>query len=432
MSHNSKLSNEGKTMIKLPLIQTDKRNPDDTPNQMESWKSLFNNIKNNTENFASPKLESIDLHDDTLDEFDEFFPKQNKSMITTKEHDCLSCGGKLFISNTIIFCKDCGEEVQKTSNMAEEDYSTSASTDCNVNSNGFISIKITGKGSYNYHKSLLKTCANYSKYRKLNTMKDISKWNSESKKIHIPKNVLQEANEMFAIIKDHGYVFRKDHKNGVISNCIYYRCYANGITKTPSEIAQFTKIEEKFHSFGDRILHELHERGIINIPMKINPIADYVERYLELLNIPKKYKPFVVELIERAERKHIHVLHDSKNSTKAIGAIYMLIQRIPELKQEVTKEKIDAEISISKTTFIRYYEILCKYYKKIKKIFKKHGIPMPNKWRDNEKKKKLKDNYDEMKKCNKKSVMHKSTIKEVMHQETAHIKSVAHKEKIIK
>jgi transcription initiation factor TFIIIB Brf1 subunit/transcription initiation factor TFIIB len=288
--------------------------------------------------------------------------------------------------------------MQNTSNITEEEYSTSAVTDCNVNANGFISIKMIGKGSYGYQRSLLKTCANYSKYRKINTLKDMNNWNTQSEKHHIPKNVINEANEMFATIKEKAYkeekdgkdgkkkkkklVFRKDGKKGVQAACAYYACYKNNISKTPAEIAQFCGIEEKFLSIGMRILGDLGEFKVIDIPVKINPISDYTDRYFELLDIPRTYKPFVMALIQRAESQKIHILHDNKNTTKCVGAIYMLVERTPELRKRITKEKIEQECTISKTTFIRYYTILCQYYRKIKKTMKIYGICMPREWKD--------------------------------------------------
>jgi len=295
---------------------------------------------------------------------------------------CHSCNIELIMHNNILLCSSCGVEANKSANLSENDYINSSINECNVNSNGFIAMKIVGKGSYGYQRNLLKTCANYSQFRKINTLKDMNNWNNNSKKHHIPKNVIQEANEMFAKIKEHGYVFRKDGKKGVLSSCIYYACYNNGISKTPSEIAHFSGIEEKFHSLGDRILHDLNEKGIIEIPVKVQPINDYVDRYLEILNIPKKYKNFIIALIDRAEKKNIHMLHDSKNNTKSCAAIYVLIERIPALRKSISKDLIEKECNISRTTFIRYYNLICTYYKKFKKVFKRHQIPMPRSWKN--------------------------------------------------
>lgn len=319
-----------------------------------------------------PTNTNIELSLERKVEFDE------KEAVTECE-----CGGKLQRKRDIVICQGCGIELNNNANVTEEQYSTSAMTECNVNDNGFIPVKMIGRGSFGYNKSMLKTCASYKKYRKVLTLKEMNNWNIHSKKQHIPKNVIKEANDIFMTIKDHGHVYRKDVKKGVLSACIYYACYNNGITKTPSEVAEFSGIEEKFHSFGDRILHDLNERGVINISEKINPIEHYVNRYMELLNIDKKYKPFVMDIINRADKNKIHILHDSKNNTKCVGTIYMLVERVPELRKTISKELIEKECGISKTTFIRYYQnALCKYYRKFKKSFKRHGIRMPSAWRD--------------------------------------------------
>jgi uncharacterized membrane protein YeiH len=76
------------------------------------------------------------------------------------------------------------------------------------------------------------------------------------------------------------YVFRKDVKKGVQGACLYYTCHQNGISKTPFEIAKIVGIAEKFLSSGDRILSDLNERGIIQIP-KIDSIPSYINRYFE-------------------------------------------------------------------------------------------------------------------------------------------------------
>ena len=299
----------------------------------------------------------------------------------TEYKSCPVCMGVMLISTNVFVCQSCGVEELGLSRATEE-FSTSANTECNVNENGFMAFKMTGPNSHRNQRSLLKSCANYSKYRKSNILKYMTNCNAQNEEYHIPKNIIQEANDMFDQIKQHGYVYRKDGKKGVLSACIYYRCYANGISKTPTEIARFSGIEEKFHSLGDRILHSLNEAGIISIPVRLNPIADYIHRYLEILNIDKKYSTFCIDLVARAKAKHIHILHDCKHNTKCIGAIYMLITRIKELRSRISKEKIEKECSVSKTTFIRYYLILHKYNKKIKKVFKHHKIPMPLEWKD--------------------------------------------------
>lgn len=321
--------------------------------------------------------------DNWMNLFDEL--KKTNDTSAKVENDaiaCLNCGVALITNDSCLICKSCGLEINDTSGVTDEQHSASLAQDNNVNDKGFMSMRIIGKGAYGYHRSLLKSCAQYGQYRKMTTLKDIHNWNAQSNGKFIPRNVIEEANEMFAKIKEHGGLYRNSVKKGVISACIYYSCYNNGISQTPIETARLVGIAEKFHSAGDRILRDLNERGIIDLPRKIDPINDYLNRYLELLGIPIKYKDFIVDLIAIADREKLHIINDSKNNTKCIGAIYVLIDRVPELKKKISKDKIDKECEISKTTFIKYYNLVCKYFRKFVPVFIKHGIKMKKEWRD--------------------------------------------------
>jgi transcription initiation factor TFIIIB Brf1 subunit/transcription initiation factor TFIIB len=310
---------------------------------------------------------------------------------------CYSCGGEIRLYQTLLTCLSCGLEiVGGAANYTEESSSMSAS-DNNVNDKGFISMRIVGKGSYGLNRNLLKSCADYIRYRKMTTLKEMNNWNSQQTTNMLPKNIIEEANDMFATIKEHGIVYRKDVKKGVQGKCLYYVCHAAGISKTPAEIAQFVGISEKFLSAGDRILRDLHERRIITIPEYIDSIPSYVHRYFELLSIPTKYMQFVLDIIRQADKKKLHVLHDSKNVTKCVGSIYLLIERT-ELRDIIDKDTIESTCAISKTTFIKYYNMLCKFYKLFAHIFAAHGIKMKAEWRDTyvQKKRKRKINVAQM------------------------------------
>jgi transcription initiation factor TFIIIB Brf1 subunit/transcription initiation factor TFIIB len=212
-------------------------------------------------------------------------------------------------------------------------------------------------------------------------LRELQGWNAQSTDTQLPKHIMEEANYMFALIKKFGYVYRKDVKKGVQGACLYYTCHINGISKTPSEIAAFIGIDEKFLSAGDRILRDLNERNVIYIPAKINVISNYVNRYFELLSIPTKYKQFIFDIIEQADDDRLHVLFDSKDNTKCVGAIYLLIDRVKSLRTTIDKDKLGAECNISKTTFIKYHNMINKYYKKFIHIFINHGIPLKSAWR---------------------------------------------------
>jgi transcription initiation factor TFIIIB Brf1 subunit/transcription initiation factor TFIIB len=303
-------------------------------------------------------------------------------VLTKLSNSCYSCGGLLRTKDNVMICQQCGLELQRVVMSTQEDEAVTTSQNSNTNDKGFMSMKIVGKGAYGLNRNLLKSCADYPKYRKMTTLKEMKNWNSQSLNTRLPNNVIVEANEIYAAIKEHRYVFRKDVKKGVQGACLYYICHMNGISRTPMEIAKIVGIAEKFLSAGDRHLRDLNERGIISIPAKIDAINSYVTRYFELLKIPIKYKQFVLDMIQQADKDRLHVQYDSKSNTKCIGTLYMLVERIPELRKVIDKDKIERECDISKTTFQKYYAMLCKFYRRFAHVFAKHKIPLKSEWRE--------------------------------------------------
>ena len=60
----------------------------------------------------------------------------------------------------------------------------------------------------------------------------------------------------------------------------------------------------------------------------------------------------------------------------------MLVMRVK--LTSISPDDIAKECSISKTTFKRYYKLLCDNHLKLKKVFKIHRIPMDKQWQINE------------------------------------------------
>ncbi len=375
-----------KTSTKNTRKEPSRKESEEDTNKPISWDDMFNQLKTHdlepvsTETLVSAAIysisavEALEQMQARMDNIDPTVPAKKKG--------CYSCGGKLRTKDNVMICQDCGLEIQGVVVSTNEDECTTSSQDANVNDKGFISMKIVGKGSYGYNRNLLKNCADYTRYRRMTTLKEMHNWNSQSTNNQLPKNVIEEANDMFAAIKDHNYVFRKDVKKGVQGACLYYTCHMNGISRTPAEIAKIVGIAEKFLSAGDRHLRDLNERGIISIPARVDAVYSYVNRYFELLKIPEVYKPFVLDMIKQADDDRLHVQYDSKSNTKCIGTIYMLIDRIPALRKRIDKDRIEKECEISKTTFIKYYTMLCKFYKRFAHVFIKHRIPMKSEWRE--------------------------------------------------
>lgn len=287
------------------------------------------------------------------------------------------CGESMVNENNALVCLKCGLTLACSSSCTDEQYNE-------TRKNTSTQMRIIGSGSKAYgQKKALQRTSDYKEYRDVISHKNLININSNSlTNKRLPKAVLDYATHMFSLVQQHGCVVRMDVKTGVLSGCLYYACYLNNISKTPAEIASMTGVAERFLSMGERILRDLAERGVLDLPERVNPISDYITRYMEMLNIDKKYLQFVCEIIEVAGRNKLHVLSDSRNTTKCIGALYMLIERVPELRKTITDERIIKTCIISKTTYMKYANICWKFYKKFVPCFVKHQIPMKNAWRE--------------------------------------------------
>lgn len=299
-----------------------------------------------------------------------------KELETINHKLCPDCNVVCKIYDIFIICEQCGLEREwdmHSSNL----YSMSIDQNYNTTNNSYMTFNIIGVNSYHYNRSFLKTCADYSAYRNNNNKKEIFNKIYQYEGNKPPHNIINAAAELFDQIKNKGYVYRGDGKLGVIGACLYYASIMNNLTRTPKEIALIMNIDDKFLSHGDRILQELNELGIITIPTDYKPLNDYLNQFFPALGIPDKYKEFVVAIIARAERKHLHIKNESRTTTKIIGVIYLLTQRVPELKH-IKKDTISIECNrISKSTFIKYYTLISDNYKIMKKLFGKYKIPLP-------------------------------------------------------
>lgn len=354
----------------------------------EDWDMLFEkinnvNINDNFNNIFNDCVDDI-KNNDINNQEKLFLSKINEipdfsDNLKIEFKKCPKCNIEYLLDNNMMYCKICGSE--KDLNTDNNNFSMSYSTTYNTSDNSFVSFKFIGKGSYAFHKSFLKTCANYSKYSHNNIIRELNNLVYQHNGNKIPKNIILLAAEMYNKIRFYGKVFRGDSKKGVMVACVYYACRINKITKTPRYLCTLTKTPDKYLSQGERILQDYIERRLLEIPKLDDPKIDYLSQYFEALKLPKKYKKFTIELIYRAEEKSLHIIKDSRDTTKCAGTIYMLCSRVPELKY-ITKEKIEENCDVSKTTFLRYYNLLCDNYKKIKKIFIRYEIPMPNAWRN--------------------------------------------------
>jgi hypothetical protein len=312
------------------------------------------------------------------------FDLKNKINEDVEKNDykiCEYCNIPGKIHDTVIICENCGYEKELNSH-AFDLFNATIDQNYNTSNNSFMTFNIVGTNSYSYHRSFLKTCADYTSYRNNNNKKEIINRIYQYEGNKPPANIINAAVDLFEQVKNKGYVYRGNGKLGVIGACLYYSCINNSLTRSPKEISLIMNIEERFLSHGDRVLMELNELGVISIQTNYKPLQDYLNQFFPALSIPDKYKQFVIDIIGRMEKKHLHIGNESRLTSKITGVIYLLTRRIPELKH-IKKDTISKECNnISKSTFIKYYNLINDNYNLIKKCFRKHHIQQPIEWKN--------------------------------------------------
>jgi transcription initiation factor TFIIIB Brf1 subunit/transcription initiation factor TFIIB len=283
------------------------------------------------------------------------------------------------VRDTKIYCTQCGLE-REWDEYNEDLYDRSIEQNHNTSSNSFVSFNIVGKNCSDMRRSYMNSCANYSSHRRYNSRRETEMRIYQYDGREVSQTVIDAALEIYEQIKDSFHVFRGNGKWGIIAACLYYAFIKEGQARTPKEVASILGTDEKFLSQGDRKLLKYNDMGIISIPTSVHPIAEYLHHYMTALEIDLKYKVFILDIINRAQEKYLHIKNDCRTTTKCVGAIYLLCQRVPELRH-INKQQIADVCKISKSTFLRYYELIMRHHELLEKSFRRNGIPMPVAWR---------------------------------------------------
>jgi transcription initiation factor TFIIIB Brf1 subunit/transcription initiation factor TFIIB len=333
---------------------------------------ILSNMRNITDNFYS---NTTDVHTKFVNN------NATAEPIIVDYKICIACKTQSVITDAGLLCLSCGLEKPMYTETPEL-FSETINNNYNTSSNSYISFSVIGANAYTYNRSFIKTCSDYIQYRNNNNKKDIFNRIYQHAGNHPPTNIINATIELFDIIKQKNYIYRGSIKWGVISACLYYMSIEHKVARTPKEIIKIMDIDDKSFGVGHKILLELKELGVVDIQTDYSPLNDYLNQFFPSLGIPDKYKQFVVDLITRMQLKKCHVGNESRLSTKVIGCIYILTLHMPELRH-ITRDDISRECNgISKSTFIRYHDLIKKNYKLVKKTFKYHHIHQPSSWRE--------------------------------------------------
>lgn len=330
------------------------------------------NIKNKNEmDSLIQEFEDLDIkkakETSQLDKIDEYIqqmcPECNVEMDKyTDEHSevCPKCG-------MIINTGNCGEYNINTG----EGHSTS--------SNAYMPLKPIGARHKLYYHTMVKCTSENETFSQANIYKTFEHINYINNDLHIPKNVIRAAADLFIVLRKNKFVKRSDSRKGLIGACIGKECERAKITKTDAQLAKMVGVSETNISTGRKELQNFHNEKIIDIPQNQDPIPDLINAHFEDFRINEKYKKFVLELLQRIQKKKIDEIETAYATTKCIGAIYTLSSLVD---LGITHEQIAAKCgNISRGTYINIYNAIIKNEKKLRKVFVRNSIPTPSSWK---------------------------------------------------
>lgn len=268
---------------------------------------------------------------------------------------CSECDIEMeyFTSNVAYLCPKCGY-LRNVIGYEFDEIGSISKLNYNTSNTSSVQLKIQGPNAYKYQRKLMCNTSDYSKTQRRDTQRQLQKCMYEHDGPQIPDNVVLNAANLYVDTVQSHSIKRGRVRTGILAACLYYECIRANMSRKPKEIAEIMGIETSDLSNGDKFLQDLYSKGLIDIPVNVDPVRDLIDRYFECLNISNNndnYKEFIVDLINFTQKEHI--AKKSIKSSKCAGAIYILTLKEPSL-QKITKNQIREECNISISTFTRF------------------------------------------------------------------------------
>jgi transcription initiation factor TFIIIB Brf1 subunit/transcription initiation factor TFIIB len=316
-------------------------------------------------------MDNFELCDD-----DDFTSLINKdvNLLENNYKNCETCNVQMQpnINNTLT-CPKCG--YLKNVIIENLEYEPSMAG-YNTNETFHIPIKCIGKNSFQYQKYLRNNTSQYSIIQESTIRKMLEKINFHSTGFVVPKNIINNVLNQYKKIRECSKIHRGEILKGILGSLIYYECLKEGIIRKPKEFAKWYSINENDLSKGDKILRELEEKGLIELPIYTNYETDYIKSYLKRIEIDIKHADVLYELLEVINKNKIGN-PNARLSTKIASLIFLIV--IAYKYNNITAEIISNEFDISISTFKSFYSEIFKNKHHLEDILNKHNIILPNK-----------------------------------------------------
>lgn len=280
----------------------------------------------------------LDLNAIDIDENDDIIDDEN----------LICCELPMQSDKTFLICSTCGR--------MKEDYKNEQSSYTTKNlymdtENDDVNFRIKGPNNKIYEKKT--TINNNKNNQKKNTIKQVTSLKQNDTSNLIPDYILLKAANLYYESIQKYTTKRGNIKKGIMVIFIYYECLKEGILRKISEICQITKVDMKYVNKGMKQLNIYMSIGLLNLPIHIDIIPFYIDRYFKLLNIHDYYKKFVSELVYFSLDNNI--CRASRKFSRVIGAIYVLIKLT---EAPFSKDFLTQKCDISRGTIVKFCQTI--------------------------------------------------------------------------
>jgi hypothetical protein len=310
--------------------------------------------------------------DDIFENFSKITPNQAVDESSEKYNYCNDCNIAMCNAGTEYQCPNCGIIKQLVGDAPNANLD-----DMNGASN--LRISVGGRGRfYNINND-------YTRAQRAMILQQLTNNNTNYSGSKFQKDILTKAANLYndiqkMIIVDGSddavgkkFVKRGNIKDETLAAIVYYECRRAGVTRKKKDVASFMKLPSNGFSRGEDIIRSLSAESKIDIPIDDDPTEDFIERYLEGLNMDnEEYSGFISELVSRSEKHRVGM--NSQISSKVAGAIWMLCDK--KKINGITIADIERACdSCKKNTFQRFCKAVEEKMPLFSDIFDKYEIP---------------------------------------------------------
>lgn len=299
-----------------------------------------------------------------------------------KEEDdytmCPKCNVRCGEDDYELVCPNCGLTRRWDSDISDL-YCKSIELNYNTWENQFNLFSIVGKDVRGLRTCLKLFNSSYDAYRDQEWRSQLEQKLKSYTGLPIPDSVVITTLQYFKAIKEAEIIYRGRGAWYIMGACMVNAFIANQIPRKREDICEIVGIDKTNLSYGENQIIKLNNHGIIDIPVNKLSYETYLLSYMQKLEIDERFLDFLINIINLAEIRFVHIRSETWAITKCVGVIYFLCQ-CTDLRNYITKETISKKCQISQSTFMRYYNLLVENVHLFRKLFRDHNIPYKREW----------------------------------------------------